>query len=235
MPNRKPLFRRRKLPHWDVPGATYFITSCLEGSMPAQGLLRLNQYRKQLEARPKPDDMSPDAWDVHRKKLVFAKFDNIVDQSPAVMHLKDPDAASKVRESILHFAGERYDLYAYVVMSSHFHWVFKPRDEWIEILAGEGEERPPRQIIMHSLKRFTARQCNLILGRNGTFWQEESYDHCVREDEDQGELERIIDYVEMNSVKAGLVSSSGEWPWSSARDRLEWGIPKGEPLVRPSV
>jgi hypothetical protein len=32
-------FRRRRLPHWDLSGATYFITACLAGSIPAQGLL----------------------------------------------------------------------------------------------------------------------------------------------------------------------------------------------------
>jgi len=29
------MFRRRHLPHWDYPGATYFITACLDGSIPA--------------------------------------------------------------------------------------------------------------------------------------------------------------------------------------------------------
>jgi hypothetical protein len=43
--------------------------------------------------------------------------------------------------------------------------------------------------IFQSLKRHTARQSNLVLGRSGAFWQDESYDHIVR---DEAELERII-------------------------------------------
>ena len=30
------LFRRRRLPHWDIPDATYFITGCLADSIPAE-------------------------------------------------------------------------------------------------------------------------------------------------------------------------------------------------------
>jgi len=49
----KEMFRRRRLPHWDVPGATYFITSCLEGSIPAQGLLDLATVsRRSRETSP---------------------------------------------------------------------------------------------------------------------------------------------------------------------------------------
>ena len=41
---------------------------------------------------------------------------------------------------------------------------------------------------MQSVKTYTGYCCNGQLGREGAFWQEESYDHCVR---DADELERI--------------------------------------------
>jgi hypothetical protein len=62
----------------------------------------------------------------------------------------------------------------------------------------------------------------------GTFWQDESYDHCVRDDD---ELERIIHYVEDNPVKAGLVASAASWEYSSARDRVSLGVMVGQPLL----
>ena len=40
--------RWRHLPHWDVAGATYFVTSCLEGSIPAEGLLDIDRFRSGL-------------------------------------------------------------------------------------------------------------------------------------------------------------------------------------------
>jgi putative transposase len=68
---------------------------------------------------------------------------------------------------------------------------------------------------MQSLKRFTARQCNLILGLTGQpFWQDESHDRLVRNDT---EFQRIVRYIEMNPVRAGLAAIPEEFPWSSAR------------------
>jgi len=69
---------------------------------------------------------------------------------------------------------------------------------------------------MHSLKSYTANKANKFLGRSGSFWQKESYDHWVR---DLAELERIHSYIQMNSVKVGLCSKPEEWRFSSSYDR----------------
>ena len=61
---------------------------------------------------------------------------------------------------------------------------------------------------MQSLKGYTARKVNHILGRSGTFWQHENYDRCVRNPD---ELERIISYVLNNPVKVGLVDEWDKW------------------------
>ena len=68
--------------------------------------------------------------------------------------------------------------------------------------------------LLQSLKGFTAREANRVLGRTGEpFWQAESYDHWVR---NEREYLRIADYIECNPVKAGLVGHAGDYPWSSA-------------------
>jgi hypothetical protein len=54
--------------------------------------------------------------------------------------------------------------------------------------------------IRQSLKRHTARQSNLILGRLGAFWQDESYDHIVC---DEKELERIVNMFSTILSKQG--------------------------------
>ena len=65
-----------------------------------------------------------------------------------------------------------------------------------------------------SIKNYSARQANAILGRTGQpFWQDESYDHWVRSPE---ELEKIVRYIEKNPVAAGLVDRVEDWRWSSA-------------------
>ena len=60
------------------------------------------------------------------------------------------------------------------------------------------------------------------------FWQEESYDHLVR---NQREFEKIRCYIEENPVRAGLVGDASQYRWSSA----EW--PTGGSLagVRPTM
>lgn len=68
--------------------------------------------------------------------------------------------------------------------------------------------------ILHSLKRHTARQSNLILGQSGPFWMDENYDHVVR---DEAELERIIKYILYNPVKANLVKEPKDWKWACCK------------------
>jgi len=221
-------FRRRRLPHWDQPGATYFITACLAGSIPAEGLLDLAEYRDDLSKRKRPADISEADWKIQCWKKVFARWDGWLDEHPSVRHLADPELATVVTDSFYHFAGQRFDLLAYVIMPSHLHWVFTPRQEWVESLS---DDRSPRERIMYSLKRFTATECNRQLQQTGSsFWQDESHDHCVA---DEDELERIIYYVKQNPVKAGLVTAPELWPFSSAHARLVLGIAPGRPLLRP--
>jgi REP element-mobilizing transposase RayT len=79
--------------------------------------------------------------------------------------------------------------------------------------------------IAKAIKNHSARQANAILGRTGLpFWQDESYDHWVREPE---ELAKIVRYMEKNPVVAGLVSRGEDWRWSSA-----FGMAEG-PARRP--
>jgi len=228
------LFRRRGLPHWDVVDGVYFVTTCLAGSVPAQGLLRIDEYRAELERRVPPNGLTLDEWNYHKQKLIFARFDDIIDLESAVRHLARADVATVVEQSLRHFANERYDLLAYVVMPSHLHWVFHPREAWaLTLTSSIGEtakttRRSPRERIMKSMKGFSAYECNRLLGLSGPFWQDEAYDHVVRDDD---ELFRIIRYVENNPVKANLVEHPEDWPWSSACERARRKLPYGEPLV----
>jgi type I restriction enzyme R subunit len=214
--------RRRNLPHWDVPGAAYFVTTCLQDSIPVRGLLDIAKYHQQLLRRPKPADLTAEEWHRQHWKLNFARVDWWLDRASATHSLHDPVLAQIVVNSIRHFAEQRYDLYAFVVMPSHIHWLFQERLEWVNTLTDT--KRSPRERITYSLNRFTAGKCNKHLGMTGSFWQRESYDHWVR---DLDELERIIRYIEENPVKAGLVTAAERWEYSSAHLRkvlsLQWG------------
>ncbi|MCX5685083.1 MAG: hypothetical protein NT049_15570 [Planctomycetota bacterium] len=67
--------------------------------------------------------------------------------------------------------------------------------------------------ILQGWKGYTAKEANKILGREGTFWQDDYFDRYIR---DEDHLRRVVHYIESNPVKARLVRSAAEWPWSSA-------------------
>ena len=48
-----------------------------------------------------------------------------------------------------------------------------------------------------------------LLGKEGRFWQHESYDHKVR---NEISLRNINNYILRNPVKAGLVDDWNKWP-----------------------
>jgi REP element-mobilizing transposase RayT len=97
----------------------------------------------------------------------------------------------------------QYHLGAFAVMANHVHVLLLP-------VVGPS-------LLLKSLKGWTAREANRILGRTGEgFWQRESYDHWVRDDR---EWERICSYIEENPVKVGMAGSAEEYAWSSAHER----------------
>jgi hypothetical protein len=69
--------------------------------------------------------------------------------------------------------------------------------------------------ILHSWKSFTSHEINKRLPiKVVPFWQGESYEHLIRDDED---LHRCCLYTLMNPVNAGLCARPEDWQWSSAR------------------
>jgi REP element-mobilizing transposase RayT len=121
-------------------------------------------------------------------------------------YLRRPEIASIILDSI-HKGVElgHYRLHAYAVMPNHVHLLIEPLTD------------PSR--LLKSLKRFSGRAANQLLGRTGEpFWQKESYYHWVRNGQ---EYIRILAYIENNPVKAGIVKTPEQYFWSSASHRDE--------------
>jgi type I restriction enzyme R subunit/putative DNA methylase len=139
----------------------------------------------------------------HRAQIAIPGQDEPLDRArsgPA--WLKDSRVACVVVNTLLYGETVRrlYQLHAWVVMPSHVHAIFQPRTAM--------------PTVMQWLKGRTSRASNRILGRTGTpFWQNESFDHWIRSAE---ELRYLIEYVEDNPPRAGLVEAKGQWPYSSA-------------------
>ena len=213
-------FHQRKLPHLHSPGSTLFITYRLRNSVPQTEIERWKKERRLLEdechrLKEKPDLAQHTRREFHRRW--FGQFERMLHEDKGPLWLKDPSIARIVADSLHHLDGKSFDLHAYCVMANHVHTLFTPflnersltevRDP---ILRFESDH-PTLSAIMQSLKGYTAREANKVLGRRGQFWDPESYDHEVR---NGGEFRRIREYILNNPVKAGLVQDWRDWRWS---------------------
>lgn len=225
---------RGNLPHWYVPRAAHFVTYRLAGTLPADVLESLAARKNQLLARPRPDGMTAAQRRGQVHKQLFAEYDRYLDDNRSVDWLGPPAVATMIRRNLYHHNGAKYHLLAYCIMPNHVHVLLQPveaadeagfvneKDDEAgrfvyEPCGEQADRRSPLTSIMHSLKSYTAHEGNRLLGRTGIFWQHESYDHWVRNDE---ELERVVEYINANPVKAGLVTRPHDWPFGSAHDRL---------------
>jgi len=190
------LYYQRNLPHFQPFGATLFITFRLAGSLPKEVMLRLEEEARYKEAEIEliTDPQLQKQAIILAQEQLFSKWDAALDAAKqSARWLANPEVASMVCEAV-HYRDQRmYSLDAYCVMPNHVHLVCTPLENQ--------ESSIPISEIIHSLKGYTGHQANKLLGRQGKFWQHESYDHVVRDDAD---YQRIVQYVLDNPVRAGL-------------------------------
>jgi hypothetical protein len=118
------------------------------------------------------------------------KLDAHLDQGHGECWLRNPEISGLVENSLRHFDGQRYLRGSFVVMPNHVHVLVRPVMEH------------KLSDILHSWKSFTANEANKLLGRSGQFWQDESFDHIVR---DEHQVERFQHYIHENPAKAHLL------------------------------
>jgi putative transposase len=214
-PTHRGWYSRGYLPHCDYPGLLQSITYRLADSLPVSALERMEAELHLLPERQR---------DVERRRLI----EEWLDAGHGCCVLRWPEAAACVVENWQHFAGERYDLIAWVVMPNHVHLL-------IRVYEGVSLGK-----IVQSWKSYTGRRIRAMLdeGRAGArrsqagrsqagrasealadgVWMREYWDRYIR---DERHFEAVVGYVHDNPVKAGLVDKAENWPWSSAREFAE--------------
>ena len=127
-----------------------------------------------------------------------------------------PDAAkSLVLNHCLFDDGKRYMLHAIVVLRTHVHILLTPLPD------GAGYFRLAK--IMGGIKGASVHSVNKLLKRSGSLWQDESFDHMIRSDEDFAD--KLL-YIQMNAVETG-VKRPEDYPWYWRE-----GMPKPKPRKR---
>ncbi len=140
------IIHRRRLPHWRMVGATYFVT-----------------------------------WRLHEKQSELT-----------------PDERETVASALKHFDGDRYDLFAYVVMPDHVHVLVRPLDKY------------PLQDLVHSWKSYTAYRLQRDFKKFDRIWQDEYMDRIIRDDK---ELYEKAQYILNNPLKRWPDLTKYPWAW----------------------
>ena len=181
------------LPHWTKDGAVYHVRFRLADSLPQEKLKMISDERKGFMNRIK--NRKPTKYELKRIDELFSEsVEGFLDAGYGACWLNRNDVAKIATSTLTFFDQDHYDLYAWCIMPNHIHVVVKPDGNY------------QLQNIVKSWKSFIAKSSNKIIGRTGTFWQREYYDHIIRKEE---RIETVIDYVWKNPDKAGLKN----WPW----------------------
>ena len=93
---------------------------------------------------------------------------------------------------------------AYCLMPNHVHFVVVPYD------------RRALSMFFSEVHKRYARRTNLLNDWKGHLWQQRFYSVAM----DEQHCTAAMRYVELNPVRAGLVSQARDWPWSSARANI---------------
>jgi len=202
MPTATGWYSRGYLPHFDEPGLVQSINYRLHDSVPHAVI---DRWKLELGLKGRTPASDPRQGEL-RKRL--EKYE---DRGYGCCHLRRGDVATVVQDNLLHFDGQRYLLLAWCVIPNHVHLL-------IETMLGY-----PVQEVVHSWKSFTATIINRMVGAHGTLWMVEYFDRYIR---DQAHMESVIDYIENNPVKAGLVADAAAWRYSSAGMRA--GSPRSQ-------
>ncbi len=117
------------------------------------------------------------------------KIDQYIDLSAQGCYL-NANVLEYLKEFFISKNKSFYDLVSFCVMPNHVHILFKQNDELKKI--------------MKTLKGSTSFQINKMLGRKGTFWEENYYDTVIR---DENHFNTVYGYIKNNPIKAELENS----------------------------
>ena len=104
--------------------------------------------------------------------------------------------------SYLYDALDRYScrLHAYVLMTNHVHLLLTP------------DNRNGISRVMQSVNRLYVPYINHVYGGSGSIWEGRYKASLINHDE---YLLTCMRYIELNPVRAGMVTMPEEYPWSS--------------------
>ena len=142
----------------------------------------LDDWRERL-AKLRPEQRS------EFYRVFSGRWHRELDQCQGECVLKNHELARIVYDSLLHFDGDRYEMWDFVIMPNHVHLLVAFRSD--DSMVAQCE----------SWKRYTARAIHQESDQSGRFWQQDVFDHLVRSAE---QFQHFRNYIADNPIKAGL-------------------------------
>ena len=189
-------FARRRLPHWEVVDGRYFVTVRCADSLPQEAVLRLDELTKALRLiTPRSDQFAT------LQRETFRTLEKYLDGGHGSCPLRHTDAAKIVCAEFAALSDWRVAASHFTIMPNHWHALLTPGPGCLH----------PLSAVMKRLKGRTAKQLRALLGGNGPVWQREWFDRWMRSDAEWG---KCVSYIRNNPVKANLVQTWSEHPWT---------------------
>ena len=192
-PNAKLRITRQNLPHWRQDGTTYFVTSRLADSLPKHIADDWRGKRDEWLAQHGAtcvDDLA-DELRLDYQRLFTDKFHDLIDAGHGECFLARRECADVLISKMIEGHATCFQLGAWCVMPNHFHAVVEPAKGSV---LGE--------IVQH-WKGGSSFAINRLLGRSGSLWVKEPFDHIIRS---ESQWRRLSAYVADNPTKAHLKS-----------------------------
>jgi putative transposase len=195
------------LPHWQQPGAVYFITFRLADAVPTT-LRQQWKEEREIWLQHHPPPWTPAEEEEYQKRFT-ARIEHWLDAGHGSCVLRKSSLRAIVEECLQYFDGQRYSHHAWVIMPNHVH---------VLVTLSEGRTL---EKVLHTWKSFTANRIQQAVGATGTLWQEDYFDRLIR---DGGHFDTCVRYIRGNPERARL--KDGEFTlYESAMVRTS--VPRG--------
>ncbi|HQV38433.1 MAG: transposase [Flavobacteriales bacterium] len=191
-PHKELEITSRIRPHWKQAGTIHFVTWRMADSLPQVQLRALENDRRLWREKYGSTEIRTLDFPSQREyyRLFDARVQQWLDAGAGSCALRQAGPRQELVNALHFFNGIRYQLGSFAVAGNHVHVLVVP-------FGGHD-----LSAITHSWKSYTAKSINKLLGRTGTFWKEESFDHLVR---NERSLSKFEDYIATHERQGAYV------------------------------
>lgn len=171
------------LPHWNLIGKLQFITCRLKDSLPQSKLDFLKEQKINISTGLHTLSYSDQVE-------ILERIDRWLQQGYGSCIFKFEEVQKIIINALNFYDGKRYDLFQYVVMPNHIHFIVRPYEDLDKTIS--------------QFYRYTTTLINRLLHRKGSIWQRECFDRMIRSVTD---FQEKCEYIKANPLTFSVSES----------------------------